>query len=70
MSDREGTHRLCVGVWRSFHKIVLDISPRFRVISFINVIKSAAPFNPTFAAMVSREICSTGVLQEKHTNTA
>jgi hypothetical protein len=29
-----------------------------------------SPLYPNFAAMVSREICSTGVLQEKHTNTA
>jgi hypothetical protein len=49
---------------------LLKISLRSRVIPFINVIKSSAPFTPTFAAMVSREICSTGVLQEKHTNTA
>jgi hypothetical protein len=32
--------------------------------------KALPPFNPNFAAMVSREICSTGVLQKKHTNTA
>jgi hypothetical protein len=29
-----------------------------------------SPLYPNFAAMVSREICSTGVLQKKHTNTA
>jgi len=49
-----------------YNLVMFSVSDRV----FINVIKSAAPFNPTFAAMVSREICSTGVLQEKHTNTA
>ncbi len=28
-TDAEGAHRLCVGVRRSFHKIVLDVSAEF-----------------------------------------
>jgi len=28
--DAEGTHRLCVGMWRSFDEIVLDVTAEER----------------------------------------
>ena len=36
----------------------------------LSTLSKALSLYPNFAAMVSREICSTGVLQKKHTNTA
>src|SRR5436190_10986513 len=29
LTDREGAQRLCVGVWHSFHKIILDVPAEF-----------------------------------------